>query len=108
MFPMLPMAKGRPASWNIFGGLDPGAWTQLVELDGRGRLSLPAATRSRLAWFDGIEGGLLATVGPGRVELSSWTDFGPQVIEAVKERIGHLPHRTGGCWRSPRWTGICV
>jgi len=96
LFPISPMTKGRPVSWNIFGKLDPGAWTQLVELDARGRLSLPSAVRSRLAWFDSIEGGLLATIDTGHVELSSWSDFGPRVLESVKERIGHVPLQSKG------------
>lgn len=90
------MSKGRHVSWNIFGALDPGAWTQLVQLDERGRLSLPAAIRSRLAWFNDIEGGLLATISPDRVELSSWSDFGQRTIEAVKERVDHLPPKNRG------------
>lgn len=85
------MARGRPPSWQIFGDLDQGVWTQTVAIDARARLSLPSAVQARLAWFSDADELLAELRGDGAVYLSDWADNGPRVDAAIRERYAVLP-----------------
>lgn len=79
------MTKGRPPSWNVFGSLDPGAWTEVIGITSKDRLSLPVAVRKRLPWLDAaIPDGLLAVLDPqGSAELIAWSDHGEKAVAQV-------------------------
>jgi DNA-binding transcriptional regulator/RsmH inhibitor MraZ len=70
--------RGRPPSWNPFAQLDAASWVEVAQVDDKGRLSLPAAARRRLAWIkSGESAALLADLGPaGYAELSLWAPHG--------------------------------
>lgn len=83
------MRTGRPPSWNPFSELDPGAWTEVVALSSKDRVTLPAAVRGRLPWFEAAAAeGLLAMLEPqGRAELTGWSANGPRALDDVAQRI---------------------
>lgn len=87
------MTSGRPPSWSLFGDLDPTAWTEVVAISSKDRLTLPAAVRKRLPWFEATRvDGLLAILDPqGRAELASWSARGEQALADVAQRFEAAP-----------------
>lgn len=87
------MNRGRPPLWNVFADLAPGAWTEIVSLTSKERVSLPAPIRARLRWLStAADGGLLAALDPGRsAELILWRGQGEGLIAGYREQLTHLP-----------------
>lgn len=87
------MPRGRPPNWNAFSGLVPGAWTEVVEVSTKWRLTLPTAVRGRLHWLEGVgDEGLLAVLDPqGRAELAPWAARGTQAVADVSQRLAAAP-----------------
>jgi DNA-binding transcriptional regulator/RsmH inhibitor MraZ len=92
------MTRGRPPSWNLFANIFDGAWTEVVGVTTKDRLTLPAQVRKALGWFDAsAEGGLLATLEPyGRAELIAWSDHGSRLIAEVIDRVRAAPAEARG------------
>lgn len=87
------MSRGRPPNWNAFSGLVPGAWTEVVEVSTKWRLTLPTAVRGRLGWLESVgDEGLLAVLDPqGRAELAPWAARGAQAVADVSHRLDAAP-----------------
>ena len=87
------MSRGRPPNWNAFSGLVPGAWTEVVEVSTKWRLTLPTAVRGRLGWLEGIgDEGLLAVLDPqGRAEVAPWAARGAKAVADVSQRLDAAP-----------------
>ena len=79
------MTYGRPPSWNPFAELEPSAWTEVVQLGTKGRLSIPAAARRRVGWLShAAEEGLLATLEvDGSASLEPWKGGGTGALGRV-------------------------
>ena len=92
------MNSGRPPSWNPFAALDPGAWTEVVPVSSKDRLTLPTAVRRRLAWFEAaVGGGLVAILDPqGRAEMAPWSVRGEQALADVSQRMEAAPPEARG------------
>jgi DNA-binding transcriptional regulator/RsmH inhibitor MraZ len=93
------MSAGRPPAWNPFVSLDQRAWTEVVGMSSKDRLTLPSIVRGRLSWFgDAVGGGLLAVLeADGSAELLPWSGTGEGIVEDVRGRIAAEPtDRRGG------------
>jgi len=92
------MPAGRPPNWNPFSRLVPGAWTEVVEISTKWRLTLPTAVRGRLGWLQAVsDEGLLAVLDPqGRAELAPWAAHGVQAVADVSQRLEAAPREQRG------------
>ena len=81
------MKTGRPTAWNPFSSFSSTAWTEVVQLASKERLSVPISIRRIVPWVDRIQpsGGMLAIMElNGVAELMPWTPHGESAVSSVK------------------------
>lgn len=86
------MTRGRPPVWNPFAGAAPGAWTELVPIEERGRIMLSPSVRKCLAWLlhQPPSAALAVIHDHGRAEIVPWDSRGQALIGDQLARLENI------------------
>lgn len=86
------MARGRPPVWNPFAKASPGAWTELVSIEERGRIMLSPSVRNCLAWLSpNPPSAALAIIRDSdRAEVVPWDAQADALIASQVARLNNL------------------